>query len=277
MKDITVIIPLHVFNEDVRKECERTFSSLRRTIETYTHGDVTVMAVVAPEVSSDISFKEFIDGCGLGVELVVNNGNTDFCSQVNMAVDMVKTEHFTIMEFDDEYTPKWFNMAYDYFVGEEGISIMLPVNLTHDPEGKNWQYGNTMALTPAFISENENDDDPVGIINKYRINGSSLFNLTGAIFNTKDFIFCGKYKPSIEVAFNYEYLLRMTSKGLKAMVAPKEGYVHTLQRKDSLGDMYMKKYSDKEITEWFLLAERECMHDEDRGVGLESLKKEELK
>lgn len=277
MKDLTVIVPIHEFNDTVLKECEVSFAKLSETAENYTHGNVSVIIVSPPDVCDSELFINFTKTVKPNCAVIRNEGKTDFCSQVNAAVDNVKTEHFTIMEFDDEYNPKWFNMAYDYFVGNETMSVMIPVNAFHDSNDENWEYGNTMALTAAFITDNENDVDPIGVINEYRIEGSSLFNLTGAVFNTQDFITVGKYKPSIEIAFNYEFLLRLTRKGLKAMVAPKEGYTHELGRKGSLGDMYMEKYNTKEIKKWFDLAERESRYTEDRGCGIESLNNETLK
>lgn len=277
MENLTVIIPLHKFDDEVRKECEQSFKALKETIETYSHGTVETMVVAPKSVISDEGFNGFVKECGIDVKAVENDGETDFCSQVNKAVDEVKTDHFTIMEYDDEYTPKWFNMAHDCFKGNEDKSVMLPVNAYHDSKGGNWQYGNTMALSPAFITDNADDTDPLGVINKYRISGVSAFNLTGAIFRTQDFISAGKYKPSIQIAFNYELLLRMTNKGMKAIVAPKEGYIHVIGRPGSLTDTYMREYSDEDIRKWHELAERESRHDEDRGLGIDSVSKEEIK
>ncbi|MBQ3989354.1 MAG: hypothetical protein II630_00815, partial [Bacteroidales bacterium] len=143
MKDLTVIVPLHIFNEDVKKECENSFEKLKDAINTYTHGQVYTDVVGPKEVVENELFKQFISGVGFEVSPIVNDGPTDFCSQINHAVTFVKTDHFSIMEFDDEYSPKWFNMAYDYFVGDESISIMLPVNMYHNELGEDWQYGNT--------------------------------------------------------------------------------------------------------------------------------------
>jgi hypothetical protein len=121
------------------------------------------------------------------------------------------------------------------------------------------------------------DKDDVGIINFKRIEKCSVFNLTGAIFNRNDFIKVGKYKPSIKVAFNYELLLRLTSKGLKCMVVPKEGYVHEVGREGSLTDTYNKTLSDEEINKWFELAFREYVYDTDRNKDIINVAEEELK
>ena len=105
-----------------------------------------------------------------------------------------------------------------------------------------------------------------------------MINITGAIINTQDFIKCGKYKPSIKAAFNYELLLRMTGKfELKAMVVPKEGYIHNLGRVGSLTDEYNKTMSIDEVNKWFGLALRESIHVEDRKKDISTIKEEDVK
>ena len=42
------------------------------------------------------------------VEVVVNDGNTDFCSQINFGVSQSQTEWVSILEIDDEYSKIWF-------------------------------------------------------------------------------------------------------------------------------------------------------------------------
>ena len=87
----------------------------------------------------------------------------------------------------------------------------------------------------------------VGVIDFECLDNCSTFNLTGGIFNTSDFIKVGGLKPSIKIAFNYEFLLRATDKKLKVIVVPKEGYKHLIGRKGSLTSEYEKTISDKDV------------------------------
>lgn len=280
MNDITIILPLHIFNDEVKPLLDNALNSVNECAKLYKHGKLTVLFSVAKEIETEFLpyMSNLLTYSSVGkFDVFVNEGDTDFCSQVNGAVDKVDTDFFSILEFDDEYTPKWFNMAHDYYYGNETVSAFLPVNLTHDDSGK-WGYSNEMALSPAFITPDANDKDDVGIINRLRLEHCSLFNLTGAIINTQDFIKCGKYKPSIKAAFNYELLLRMTGKfELKAMVVPKEGYIHHLGRVGSLTDEYKKTLSVDEVNKWFGLALRENIHVEDRKKDISTIKEEEVK
>lgn len=279
MKDITILVPVHDFNDTICEFLGKALKSVDLNIETYKDGKLSVLFVSSLKDEEKIKSFEKCIGTGhkFTYEIITNDGESDFCSQINFGAEYVKTEHFSILEFDDEYTPKWFKMANEYYYGNESISIFLPVNMFHDAEYSNWQYGNTMALSPSFITANNDDTDDIGIINYVRLEKCSLFNLTGGIFNTKDFIAVGKYKPSIQVAFNYELMLRMTKKGLKIMVVPKEGYLHTIGREGCLTSTYMMSMTEEERDKWFSLAVRECIYDEDRKKDIHSIKAEDVK
>lgn len=279
MKDITILIPVHEYNDEVKELLSEALASVMKCQENYSKGRLIPMIVYADGDGCDAFLdetKKTFDG-RLQIETVKNDGDTDYCSQINLGVENVKTEHFSILEFDDTYTAKWFDIASRYFVGNETISVFLPINLLHNVVNGDWQYGNAMGISPMFITPDENDKDEIGIINFMRLEKCALFNLTGSIFNTSDFKTVGKYKPSIKVAFNYEFLLRLTRMGLKAMVVPKEGYVHAIGRRGSLTDKYVNEISEAEQQKWFALAIRECVYKEDRKKDITNIKEEAIK
>ena len=275
MKNITIIIPVHEFNDAVNALLRNALKSVKSCRNYYKDGNLPVVIVAAHNIG------ELIDNSDISTyipdtTIILNDTNTDFCSQINFAVDRINTEYFSILEYDDEYREKWFKLANDYFYGNESISIFLPLNAVHTSH-KNWQFGNEFGLSNAFITDDVDDTDDVGIINFKRMEKCSVFNLTGAIFNRNDFVKVGKYKPSIKVAFNYELLLRLTNKGLKCMVVPKEGYVHEIGRENSLTDIYNKTLSNDEINKWFELAFREYVYDNDRNKDIINVSEDELK
>lgn len=275
MKDVTIIIPVHEYNDTVDTLLKKALESVSDCRKEFKDGHLPVV-IVAPRKLDDILTHSDICQFIPETKIIWNEGNTDFCSMINFGVDNINTDYFSILEYDDTYRKKWFKLANDYFYGNESISIFLPLNVIHTGN-KNWQFGNEFGLSNAFITDDVDDTDDVGIINFKRIEKCSVFNLTGAIFNRNDFIKVGKYKPSIKVAFNYELLLRLTSKGLKCMVVPKEGYVHEVGREGSLTDTYNKTLSDEEINKWFELAFREYVYDTDRNKDIINVAEEELK
>ena len=268
MKDITIIIPVHNFNEEVKNLLEKALNSINKNQENYTYGKL-IPLIVAPgnvleEIGEEFGENQFYNNCRN------TSGNFDFCSQVNFGVKHVETEYFSILEYDDEYNPKWFKMAHDYFYTNESVSLFLPINVITDSEHKQFQYANEIAWTGSFSND-------IGYLDFDCLQDYSSFNLTGGIFNTNDFKVVGGFKPSIKVAFNYEFLLRLTKKELKVYVVPKEGYIHVIGRIDSLTDEYNQTLTREEIKKWFDLAKTEYAFNEDRKTNIDKIKTEILK
>ena len=281
MKDISILIPLHKFDDAIFELLKKSLKSVASAQGVF-DGKLTAYIIYPEAKGGEVTkaIKEKLKGeKGLNkfVKFIHNTtGKTDFCSQINLGVESVDTEYFSILEFDDEYLPNWFKNAQEYYFGNDDISVYLPINLIeYGDDG--WEYGNTMALSPTFVTSNENDNDDIGIINEFRIKNCSLFNLTGAIFNTKNFKEIGKLKPSIKVAFNYEFLLRMTNNGFKGMVIPKLGYIHNVGRSGSLTEEYLNNTTREEREKWFTLASIESQYKEDRNKDIEELSDSQLK
>lgn len=261
MNEITVIIPVHYADDTVKKYYKDAFGSVIENSKTF-KGSLKVIVVCPKDVVNVVKdySSEFLNS-GVDVSFLVNTDNTDFCSQINTAVSTVNTDYFSILEFDDVYSSHWFSMAQEYYYSNEDVSVFLPINIECDTEMSKWQFGNELVWASSFSNN-------IGYIDFDCLQNCSTFNLTGGIFNTDDFINVGMLKPSIKLTFNYEFLLRLTNKGLKAFVVPKEGYRHMVGREESLTDMYIKTMDDKEIQKWFDLAKREYTFTEDREKGI---------
>jgi hypothetical protein len=268
MKDITIIIPLHKFDDKIKDLLDGALESIKKNQETYTFGKL-IPLIVAPnnvleEVGECFGENVFYHTCRNTTD------NTDFCSQINFAANKVTTDYFSILEFDDIYTDKWFKMAHDYYYSNESVSLFLPFNILTDVNHQQYQYVNEIAWTSSFSND-------IGYLDYDCLQDYSSFNLTGGIFNTEDFKKIGGFKPSIKIAFNYELLLRLTKKELKVFVVPKEGYIHLIGREDSLTDEYNKNIPREDIRKWFDLAKIECAFTEDRKTSISKIKDEELK
>ena len=268
MKDITIIVPVHKYDKEIKQMLTNAFNSVKKNVKFYkTVGELSIMVVGPLDVTKHIE-EDF--GEKYSIKYCVNNGNTDFCSQINFAAEQIDTEHFSILEFDDEYKDKWFKMAHDYFYTNENVSLFLPINILTDTEREQFQFVNEIAWTSTFSNK-------LGYLDFDCLQDYSSFNLTGGIFNTEDFKAIGGFKPSIKVAFNYEFLLRLAKKELEIFVVPKEGYVHIIGRKDSLTDEYNKTLTRDEIRKWFDLAKTEYAFTQDRKVTIDKIKEEEVK
>jgi len=268
MNDITIIIPVHKYNADIKEMLTKAFESVRQNQENYTNGKLIPLVIAPDEVlealGGDFGNKEFYKECRNDSE------KTDFCSQINFAVKKgVDTDYFSILEFDDIYTENWFEMARKYFITNESVSVFLPINIFTIGGSNEYMFANDIVWSYTFTKD-------LGYIDFNVLQDYAGFNLTGGIFNTKDFKSVGGLKSNIKVAFNYEFLLRLTKKELKVFVVPKEGYIHTLNREDNLTDTYNKTLSGKEIEKWYQLAKTEYIYNEDRDVDISNIKEEKL-
>lgn len=273
--DITIIIPVHEFNEKCEKLFEKAVNSVKECQKHYNDGKLVVTVVTPLSIAPFINAEFNIESNKINQVdkwLTNDSGDTTYCGQVNYAVQHIDTKYFSVLEFDDVYMEKWFKFFNDYLYGNEDVSAFLPLQIVTDTNEEHWQYGNEAALAEFFSSE-------LGFLDFDSLQDWSGFTLMGAVINREDFINVGMYKPSIKVAFDYELLLRMTSKKLRVMVVPKEGYKHIVGRDGSMTDMYRKEMEGTDnVQKWFELAKREYTYTEDRKKGISSKKKvEELK
>lgn len=244
----------------------KALASVQANAANYTHGELHCLTMAPSETCAEI--ERLIKGTDYAkVTTLIENKTeaTDFCSQINFGVNYVQDSYFSILEFDDEYIDNWFEMAHAYYYTNEEVSVFLPINIQYNTEKTLWQYGNELAWAASF-------SDEMGFVDAECLKNSVAFNLTGGIFNTTDFKTVGGLKPSIKIAFNYEFLLRLAHRSLKTYVVPKEGYKHLVGRKGSLTDIYADEVSEEESRKWFTLAETECAFVEDRGTGIDSAK-----
>ncbi len=259
MKDITVIIPVLDKQLD-SDELTNAVKSVKDCQEFYTDGKLKVLIVVE-KVENGFDYTQFN---GIPFKYIVNkSGKYDYCSQINFGVKHVDTEYFSILEYDDYYNKKWFNMFTNYLNTNEDVSVFLPINVLHNVKTDEREFVNDIIWSSGFANS-------IGYIDFDCLQSTASFNLTGGIFKTSDWL---GYKPSISVAFNYEYLLRATDKGQKVFVIPKEGYHHELFKDGSLSEYYINNISDEDNAKWFDLAKSEYTFDEDRNQGIDDIKR----
>lgn len=258
MRDITVIVP--VLRSSDQKTLKRALDSVVECQKFYSDGKLNVMIV--SEKSENVQTGYILDG--VECKTIVNkSGKYDYCSQINYGVKHVNTEYFSILEYDDYYNKKWFNMFTNYLNTNEDVSVFLPINVLHNVKTDEREFVNDIIWSSGFANS-------IGYIDFDCLQSTASFNLTGGIFKTSDWL---GYKPSIAVAFNYEYLLRATDKGQKVFVIPKEGYHHELFKDGSLSEYYINNISDEDNAKWFDLAKSEYTFDEDRNQGIDDIKR----
>lgn len=250
MKNLTVIIPVHVFDDTVKGLLETAVESV--------NGQAKIIIVSPKNVLSKI---QEIDKYAKDDNIeFVQSSKEDFCTQVNTAVKACKTEYFSILEFDDKFTPNFFANAEkytDFYKDVFGfLSLVEAVDFEHKDAGS-IGYINEVFWASSF-------SEVLGYLDLDSVMNFLSINATGAIFKTSEFIGLGGLKPSIKIAFWHEFLLRAIHKEKKMFVIPKVGYVHTINRPDSLSDIAQKTISEEEAEWWVELAQQEFYFTKDR-------------
>jgi len=246
---LLVIIPLHQFDNDVKTLLEDAIKSVP--------SDVDISLSIPKSIKKNIE-----DGMDLpkNLTLAVNeNDEKSFTELVNSAVNE-NYDWFSILEYDDEYTPIWFDNVDKYIDYKSDYSIFLPFEDLIDYNEKEYLgMGNVAPWASSFSNE-------IGVIDLDCLQNYFEFYLTGSVFNTKDWKEIGGLKHNIPIYFWYEFVLRATNKGKKIFVIPKVGYNHYIGRKNSLLDIYKNSFNEDEAKYWMNVAKKEYFFIEQREV-----------
>ena len=248
MKNLTIIIP--VIN--MEKESNQEF--LKRAISSVDDSQIIIVGS-----ASDIEIVEKIELPKMVRVLINKSENTTCPFQINLAINEVKTTYFSVLEFDDEFTPIWFNNVQTYLDQDtEDVFAYLPLTEVIDLNVGPIGYANEAVWASSF-SEN------IGFYDIQCLEDYIDFNAYGSVFKTQDFISLGLLKASMKVSFWYEFLLRAAYKGKKMFVIPKVGYRHFVGREDSLSYQYGNNMSEVELNWWIDLAKKEYFFPHDRN------------
>jgi len=229
-KKVTIIVPLHLYNDTVKSYLEKAVKSIDQS----KHGII----FVGPKDVITKASAEFKN-----ITLVENTGDTDIFSQINVAAYKCLTPYFSVLEFDDEYLPNW-----DTVYGTEDLtncSIAIPFNECYK-DGEFVSFGNEIAWDAAFLDE---DGDELGVITEGELKTFKDFNITGGIIKTEDFISLGGFKPEFKLISWFEYLMRVIRSGKRFYVIPRVCYRHTVLREGSYMTIANDELSQEEFTE----------------------------
>lgn len=251
MKDLTIIIPVHVFNEKL----------LKKAINSIPKNSKSKVVIVCPEdIANEINNIKLPN---LNYEILVNTGETDVFTQINLAAKKCSTKFFSILEYDDIYINKWFDNIKVYTNYYDDISLFLPlIKLINYKDETISSLANELSWSSAFANEN-------GFIDTDCLESYYDFFVSGGVFKTEDFNDLGGFKKSLSIASTYELLLRFAHNGKKIFVIPKIGYAHIFGNPESFSVKESEKISQKH-GEWLTkMAQQEKYFNEDRNIIFE--------
>ena len=257
MKDISIILPIHLMDEDHKI----MFNNAVESVQPF-YNDVKLVIVAPKKLIKDIK----VVAENLEVQMVSNEGETDFCSQVNLGIQNCGTEWFSILEVDDEYRPNWLKSVSDYRAENPDVEVFLPIIRDVNVEGKFLSFTNEAPWAYGF-SEKQ------GVLENEALLDYQNFQTSGGLYKTQTVIDNGMFKENIKLTFTYEFLLRLTHNNVPVMVVPRIGYQHVNFRENSLFWNYKNgedsKLNQDEVTFWLETAKREFFFKNKRDVTYE--------
>jgi hypothetical protein len=249
MENLTVIIPIDILDTDEKK------SFFVKAISSIDDSNIIVVGdKKSIESLNDIDLTNFI------FTSIINTGrNKNYASNVNFALKSVKSEYFSVLEYDDAYSPIWFANLKDYIENDinETFAFLPLTEVIEYNTNEIIGYANEAAWASSF-------SDEIGCFDFQSLENYLNFNASGGVFKTSDFINLGGLKASMELVFWYEFLLRALYKGKRVSVIPKVGYYHVVNRPNSITNKYSETMSEKEADWWIDLAKKEYFFPQDR-------------
>lgn len=269
-KNISIILPIHQVIESEKFMIHRSIKSVMDCISNY-NGELELIISTKSDLIGDI--KSLIDTHFTSIDALdlrfVESDKSDFFTLFQAGVDASKYEYFSLFEYDDMYTDKWFNMWETYRYTHEDVSVFLPITIRTNVDGTGWLFGNEIVWANSFSEE-------MGFVDSDSLLSFMDYTLSGGIFNKEDFNKIGGFKSSMSFMYGAEFLLRLTHNKLRCYVVPKEGYIHTVDRPDCMLTTLAGGLTDDDIAKWRTLAQKESAYFEDRGTTISDIKEEVL-
>jgi hypothetical protein len=257
MKNITVILPVHRIDGIYKEMLDNSIKSVEQF-----HNDVKLSIVCPTSLKTElINLSEVLE-----IEIISNNGKTDFCSQINLGIEKCKTEWFSILEIDDEYKSIWLKSTNEYVKKYTDVDVFLPVVKDINIDGNFVSFTNESTWAYGFTEKQ-------GFLDNEVLLDFQNYQISGGLYKTQVIKDNGSLKDNIKLTFGYEFLLRLTHNNVKIMTVPKVGYQHLNFREDSLFWSYKNndtnKLTEDEAKFWLETAKKEFFFKNKRDINYE--------
>jgi glycosyltransferase involved in cell wall biosynthesis len=257
--NISVILPVHELDDVTKKSLDNAIKSVE--LQIVRPDELIIVVPKGSDAAKHIKKLDFGEIKDI-VTVAENDGETDFCSQVNYGVSVAKSEWVSMLEYDDEYAKIWFKNVIEYRTANPNVDLFMPIVIDVDTQGQFIGFTNEAVWANSF-------SDELGILDNNSLLAYQNFNIDGMVVRKSTFEEMGKLKPSIKLTFIYEFLLRLTFKDVRIMTVPKFGYKHVNQRPNSLFASYKETMNPAEAKWWLQTAKKEYYFANDRKITYE--------
>ena len=259
--DVSVILPIESSKHvDFDEYFNKAIQSL--LIQVTPVNELVIVHSGEDQLKSKI---ESYDYSGLTVNIIQNDGEFDFASQVNLGVKNAKSKWVSILEFDDEYSSIWFKNVKEYIQSHPEVDGFLPLVVDTDEKGVFVGFTNEATFAVSLNSD-------MGYLNNETLLNYQNFQTSGMVIKKSTYENSGGFKSSVKLTFVYEFLLRLTYNSAKIMTIPRIGYKHMNLRRGSIFWNYKfgdNNLTDDEVSFWIDLAKKEHFFTTDRKLKYE--------
>ena len=259
--NVSVILPI---SSSKAKNFEELFDGCITSIQNQTT-KIDELVIVHSDEESLVGYLSNYNFSGLSVNMVVNTGDIDFSSQVNLGVENAKNEWISILEFDDEYASIWFKNVKRFVEAYPEYEGFLSLVVDVDNKGAFAGFTNEATFAASMNTE-------IGVLTNEVLLNYQNFQSSGMVIKKETYQDLGGFKPSMKLTFVYEFLLRLTYNSAKIMTIPRIGYKHVNLREGSIFWNYKngeQRVSDNEVKFWLDAAKKEHFFVEDRNIKYE--------
>jgi hypothetical protein len=268
--NISVILPVESSkHKNFNELFEASIKSVENQIKENSKGIKVIDDIELVIVHSDEEhLVEIINNLELKnvtLKKVVNTGDVDFTSQINLGIENSSHDWLTILEFDDEIASIWFKNVQRYSEAYKDVKAFLPIVVDVDDKGVFAGFTNEATFAANMNSE-------LGYLTNEVLLNYQNFQSSGMVIRKEIFHEYGAFKKNFKLTFVYEMLLRLTYNSVKIMTIPRIGYKHTNMREGSIfwsyknGENYL---SNDEVLFWIESAKKEHFFKEDREIKYE--------
>lgn len=256
--DISIILPINTskvkdFNDFLTKAIESITKQIVQPKE---------LVIVHTNESSLIEVIDNLDFGNLNVKRVLNTGDDDYSSQINLGIKESTSTWISFFEFDDEYSQIWFKNVKKYSEIYPDVEAFLPIVVDVNDKSVFAGFTNEATFAASFAQE-------IGLLTNEMLHNYQNFQSAGMAIKKSVLESFGGFKQSMRLTFVYEFLLRMTYNSVKMMTIPKIGYKHINMRPNSI--FWDLKFGENKLTEdetrfWVSTAKKEYFFADDRNI-----------
>ena len=256
--NLSVILPIKTSKvRDFTEFFEKSIESLiNQSVE------FSELVIVYSNEEGLVNYINEFDFKKLNVKKILWDNEPNYSEQINEGVKNSSSEFVSFFEFDDEYSKVWFKNVLNYTESYPDVDSFLPIVVDVDSKSSFIGFTNEATFAANFSQE-------MGFLTHETLMNYQNFQTSGLVIRKSILENFGGFKPSFNLTYGYEFLLRMTYNSVKIMTIPKIGYKHLNLRENSIFWDYKngsKKLTEPEVAFWINSAKREYFFSEDREI-----------